>query len=193
MAAVDLAGFVADLKAHTTEHGFHVHDERHFVETYSLRQVWEVDLHLEDACDGPLDLHIALEADPRVQLAFEDAVAQLPPDEVPDDTYLLPLTFSWELPPLRHGPDLLVLATELASLGGTELPMRVSAIDSFLEVTDPAERTLTLSATRQISLAKVLVGEESMCDDLDRARRVSTFLLENAPEWIGDSPGGSGE
>ncbi|MGH3744919.1 MAG: phosphoribosylaminoimidazolesuccinocarboxamide synthase, partial [Mycobacteriales bacterium] len=26
------------------------HDERHFVETYSLRQVWEVELHPEDGC-----------------------------------------------------------------------------------------------------------------------------------------------
>lgn len=45
MAVIDVAGFVADLKDHAVDHGFHVHDERHFVETYSLRQAWEVDLH----------------------------------------------------------------------------------------------------------------------------------------------------
>ena len=45
MAVVDIAGFVADLKDHAAEHGFHVHDERHFVETYSMRQAFEVDLH----------------------------------------------------------------------------------------------------------------------------------------------------
>jgi hypothetical protein len=50
MAAIDVAGFVADLKDHAVTHGFHVHDERHFVETYSLRQAWEVDLHPEDGC-----------------------------------------------------------------------------------------------------------------------------------------------
>ena len=55
MAAIDIAGFVADLKDHAVDHGFHVHDERHFVETYSLRQAWEVDLHPEEACGGPLD------------------------------------------------------------------------------------------------------------------------------------------
>ena len=38
MAVIDIAGFVADLKDHAVEHGFHVHDERHFVESYSLRQ-----------------------------------------------------------------------------------------------------------------------------------------------------------
>ncbi|MEZ5176825.1 MAG: hypothetical protein R2746_00685 [Acidimicrobiales bacterium] len=64
MAVIDVAGFVADLKDHAVDHGFHVHDERHFVETYSLRQAWEVDLHPEDACGGPLDLHLALEIDP---------------------------------------------------------------------------------------------------------------------------------
>ncbi|MEZ5137184.1 MAG: hypothetical protein R2699_19610 [Acidimicrobiales bacterium] len=45
MAVIDVAGFVADLKDHAVDHQFHVHDERHFVETYSLRQSWEVDLH----------------------------------------------------------------------------------------------------------------------------------------------------
>ena len=52
---VDLPGYVTDLKEHATEHGFHVHDERHFVETYSLRQSWEVDVHPEAGCGGPID------------------------------------------------------------------------------------------------------------------------------------------
>ncbi len=42
--AVDIASAVTYLKDHATEHGFHVHDERHFVETYTLRQSWEIDL-----------------------------------------------------------------------------------------------------------------------------------------------------
>ena len=46
MAVIDVAGFVADVKSQAIDHGFHVHDERHFVETYSLRQLWEVDLLL---------------------------------------------------------------------------------------------------------------------------------------------------
>ena len=80
VAAIDVAGYVADLKDHSVDHGFHVHDERHFVETYSLRQVWEVDLHPEDGCGGPLDLHLALDVDPRILLSFEDAVMGLPED-----------------------------------------------------------------------------------------------------------------
>ena len=57
--AVDLAGTVTYLKDHAVEHGFHVHDERHFVETYTLRQAWEVDLHPAESCEGPLDLHLS--------------------------------------------------------------------------------------------------------------------------------------
>ena len=112
MAVVDLDGFIASEKMHAIEHGFHVHDERHFIETYSLGQQWEVDLHPETACGGPLDLHMALEVDPRVVLAFEDRV--LEDESEPEDEYYLPLYFNWVLPPLPSPPDLLVLATDLA-------------------------------------------------------------------------------
>ena len=183
MAAIDVAGYVAELKDHAVDHGFHVHDERHFVETYSLRQVWEVDLHPEEGCGGPLDLHLALEVEPRVLLAFEDAVSNLPEDEEPADEYHFPLTFNWALPPLPQGPDLLVLATDLAGVGGRGLPLEVSAIDSFAAVTDPAERSLTIVARQQVSLAKVLAGEELLCELLDSCLAVSRFLLERAPSW----------
>ena len=131
MAVIDVAGYVAELKDHAVDHGFHVHDERHFVETYSLRQAWEVDLHPEEGCNGPLDLHLALEVDPRVLLAFEDEVVDLPDGEDPKDEYHFPLTFTWALPPLPHGPDLLRLAIDLAGVGGVELPLESSAIDSY--------------------------------------------------------------
>ena len=111
MAVVDLPGFVADLKDHAAEHGFHVHDERHFVESYSMRQNWEVDLHPEEGCEGPVDLYLSLEVEPRVLLGFEDAVLALDDDEDPADEYHLALSFTWALPPLRRAPDLLVLAT----------------------------------------------------------------------------------
>ena len=136
MAAIDVAGYVADLKDHSVDHGFHVHDERHFVETYSLRQVWEVDLHPEEGCGGPLDLHLALDVDPRVLLSFEDAVMGLAEDDDPPDDFHFPLTFTWALPPLPNGPDLLRLAIDLAGVGGIELPLEVSAIDSFASATD---------------------------------------------------------
>jgi hypothetical protein len=183
LAAIDVAGYVAELKDHAVDHGFHVHDERHFVETYSLRQVWEVDLHPEEGCGGPLDLHLALEVEPRVLLAFEDVTANLPDDDEPPDEFSFPLTFTWALPPLPNGPDLLVLATDLAGVGGPELPLEVSAIDSFGSVTDAPERSLTIVARQQVSLAKVWAGEELLCDLLDRCLAVSRFLLERATTW----------
>ena len=183
MAALDVAGYVAELKEHAVDHGFHVHDERHFVETYSLRQAWEVDLHPEEGCPGPLDLHLALEVDPRVLLAFEDEVLGLDDGDDPKDEFHFPLTFNWQLPPLPHGPDLLLLATELAGVGGPDLPLDVSAIDSFPSATDAPFRSLSVVAHQRVSLARVWLGEELLCETLDRCMDVSRYLLERAPAW----------
>ena len=184
MAVVDLPAFIADLKDHAVEHGFHVHDERHFVETYSLRQTWEVDLHPEEACDGPLDLYLSFEADPRVLLGFEDAVVAADGGE-PPDTFHLPLTFTWALPPMPKAPDLLVLATELAGVGGPDLPLEVSAIDSYPSATDAPETTLRVVAHLQVSLLRIRDGEEQLCEVLDRCLAVSRYLLEHAGTWLG--------
>ena len=189
MAALDVAGFVSDLKDHAADHGFHVHDERHFVETYSLRQAWEVDLHPEEACAGPVDLHLSLEVDPRQLLAFEDVVSSMDdPDGDPPDEFHFPLVFTWALPPLPYGPDLLVLATELAGIGGTTLPLEVTALDSYPSVTDAPERTLTVNGRLAISLARIFSNEEELCDVLDACRSVSLHLVERAPGWLGEDP-----
>jgi len=184
MAVIDVAGFVADLKSHAVDHGFHVHDERHFVETYSMRQSFEVDLHPEEACGGPLEFHLAVDVEPRSLLAFEDAVLELPEGEQPEGDFELPMSFTWSLPPLADGPDLLLLATELAGIGGPDLPVEVSALDSFQYVTDPAVRTLTVVSRITVPLWEVYMGEEMLCDVLERCLDVSRFLLERAPAWI---------
>jgi hypothetical protein len=184
VAAIDIAGFVADLKDHAVDHGFHVHDERHFVETYSLRQAWEVDLHPEEACGGPLDLHLSLEVDPRTLLSFEDLIISLPEDEEPPDSFHFPMLFTWSLPPLPNGPDLLLLATELAGVGGADLPLEASAIDSYPSATDPSERSLSIVAHVEVSLARVFSGQEQLCDVLDRCADVSHHLLDRAPAWL---------
>ena len=184
MAVIDVAGYVAELKDHAVDHGFHVHDERHFVETYSLRQAWEVDLHPEEGCGGPLDLHLALEVDPRVLLAFEDLVVDLPEDEEPPDDLTFPLLFTWAMPPLPSGPDLLRLAVDLAGIGGMTLPLETSAIDSHPSPTDAADRRLTIVARQQVSLSQILTGEALLCDVFDRCLDVSRYLLEQAPGWL---------
>ncbi|HSO49963.1 MAG TPA: hypothetical protein VLS86_05410, partial [Acidimicrobiia bacterium] len=94
--SIDIAGFVTDFKEHATEHGFHVHDERHFVETYSLRQSWEVDLHPEAGCGGPIDLHVALDVDPKVILSLRERLDEMDSDfEEPENVYHLDLFFNW--------------------------------------------------------------------------------------------------
>jgi len=185
MAAIDIAGFVADLKEHASEHGFHVHDERHFVGTYSLRQAWEVDVHPEEACNGPLDLHLALDVDPRILLSFQDHLDSLGDDfEEPEDKWRLQLFFNWGIPPLNIPPDLLVLATDLAGIGGPELPIEASAIDSFGAVTDAAERRLQLVGRTEVSLAAMIMGREQLCEALDRAKDVSLYVLDRIASWM---------
>lgn len=182
--AIDIAGFVADLKEHAIEHGFHVHDERHFVETYSLRQSWEIDVHPEEACNGPLDLHLALDVDPRVLLSFLDRLDEMTDDfEEPEDDWTLQLFFNWGLPPLKNPPDLLVLATDLAGIASTDVPIEVSAIDSFAAVTDAPERRLQLVGRTDVSLAAMVMGREQLCAALDRSKDVSLYLLDHMGQW----------
>ncbi|SVB36216.1 uncharacterized protein METZ01_LOCUS189070, partial [marine metagenome] len=193
VAVVDVAGFIADLKDHAAEHGFHVHDERHFVETYSMRQAFEVDLHPEAACGGPLDLHLSLDLEPRTLMAFEDEVMSLSEEANPSDDLTVQILFTWALPPLENGPDLLVLATELAGLGGTQLPTEVSAMDSFAEVTDAPQRSINVVARIETPLAGLYSGDfrgeerNWVCDALDRCQAISEYLLDRAPAWLGEA------
>ena len=92
---------------------------------------------------------------------------------------------TWTLPPLPRPPDLLVLATDIAGVGGPDLPVEVSAIDSFASVTDAPERSLSLVARLAVELADVYTGnEEAFCDTLIRCRDVSLYLLDRAPSWL---------
>lgn len=183
--SIDIAGFVADLKEHATEHGFHVHDERHFVETYSLRQAWEIDVHPESGCGGPIDLHVALDVDPKVLLTFRERLERITDEfEEPEDDYFLDLFFNWAVPPLHSPPDLLVLATDLAGIGGVSLAVEVAAIDSYAAVTDAPERRLTLTGKSTVSLVDVLMGREQLCDVLDRSREISEYLVDRVGDWM---------
>ena len=182
--AIDLAGFITYLKDHAIEHGFHVHDERHFIETYSLRQAWEVDLHPESACDGPLDLNLAFDVEPRVLLSLEERVAALEPSyEDPDGEFRIPLVFNWALPPLDDPPELVVLAAELGGVGGVGLPIEVSGVESTGALSSGPDLRLSIVGRVEVSLVDVLLGQEKLCDTLDRCRDVSEWLLDQADDW----------
>lgn len=181
---IDIAGFITYLKDHAVEHGFHVHDERHFIETYSLRQSWEVDVHPDSACDGPLDLNLALEVDPRVVLELEERLDELDGEDMrPDGEFKLPMSFNWALPPLADPPDLVVLATELAGVGGPELPIEVSGVESTGVLSSGPELRLSITGRLEVSLIDAMLGEEKFCDTLERCRAVSEFLVAEADHW----------
>lgn len=93
--------------------------------------------------------------------------------------------FTWAFPPLTRPPDLLVLATEIAGLGGDLLPLEISAIDSFHKVTDAAERSLSIVGRYSMPLANIYRGDsEFVCDLLNTSRHISLNLLERVAMWI---------
>jgi hypothetical protein len=182
--AVDLASTVTYLKDHAMEHGFHVHDERHFVETYTLRQSWEIDVHPAEACAGPLDLHIALDVNPRLLLSFEDALNES--DEVPEDDdgeFEVTFFFNWSLPPLESPPDIIVLSAELAGIGGIDLPIEVSSVETMAALSDSGDRLLSVVGVAKRSLVDIVFKQDSLCDALDRVHEVSMYMVEHADDW----------
>jgi hypothetical protein len=182
--AIDIAGFITYLKDHAVEHGFHVHDERHFIETYSLRQAWEVDLHPESACDGPLDLNLAFDVEPRVLLNLDEQVAAMEDSySDPEGDWRLPLMFNWALPPLEDPPDLVMLAAEVAGVGGIDIPIEVSGVESTGALSTSSDLRLSIVGRVEVSLVDVMLGREQMCDTLDRCRDVSEWLIEQAGDW----------
>jgi hypothetical protein len=182
--AVDLASTITYLKDHAMEHGFHVHDERHFVETFTLRQAWEIDVHPAEACAGPLDLHISLDVEPRLLLKFEDRLAEV--DDIPEDEngdYEVTFFFNWSLPPLTEPPDILVLSAELAGIGGIDLPIEVSAVESTGAFEAETDRRLSVVGKVNRSLVDLVFTQDSLCDVLDRVHDVSMYLVENVDNW----------
>jgi hypothetical protein len=115
------------------------------------------------------------------------AAAEDEHDDDPPDGFSFPLHFTWMLPPLPEPPDHLVLPTAVARIAGVSLPLPVAAIDTIPSVTDAPERSLSIVARVNVSLAQVYLGEDVLCDTLDKCRRVSLYLLEQAEAWLGDS------
>jgi hypothetical protein len=102
----------------------------------------------------------------------------------PPQGYSFSLAFTWALPPLPKPPDLLMVALELADVGGADLPLEVSAVDSFASVTDAPQRTLTIVSRIDVGLDQIFLGQENLCDTLDRCHAVSMYLLEHATVWL---------
>ena len=106
-------------------------------------------------------------------------------DDDPPQGFAFPLLFTWPLPPLPSPPDLLVLATDIAGVGGVDLPVEVTAIDSFPTVTDAPERSLSIVARMSVDLSDVyLNNDDAVARNLERCKQVSLYLLEHADAWL---------
>jgi len=72
-------------------------------------------------------------------------------------------------------------------VGGMNLPVEVSAIDSFPSVTDAPERSLSIVARISLDLADVYLNNDGqIATALDRCKHVSLYLLEHAENWLGE-------
>ena len=85
---------------------------------------------------------------------------------------------------MPHGPDLLRLAIDLAPIGGVDLPLEVTATDTFASPTETSERRIAIVARRAISLSQVAKGEDPLCDVFEHGRTISDFLLQAADSWL---------
>jgi hypothetical protein len=176
MAFIDVPGFIADLKGFAIDEGFHVHDERHFVETYSLRQWWEVDIHPEAGCGSQMDLHISLDVDPRILLAFEDAASTASElSEIPDD-FFFPLTLTWSSPLPMPEAQLRKLGAQVRKM--TSLTIELAATDSYSVVGEALERRATITARHGMSLRSIAEGTEHVERVLAEAHEISLYLLQ---------------
>ncbi len=79
------------------------------------------------------------------------------------------------------------MATELAGIGGPELPVEVSAVDSYASVTDAPSAHAHHRARASRWGGQIFLGQEMLCDILERCHAVSMFLLEHSPAWLDEA------
>mgnify|MGYP000506870786 CR=1 FL=1 len=60
-------------------------------------------------------------------------------------------------------------------------------VDSFAAVTDAPERAVAMVARVDVSLGRILLGREVLCEELDLCQQVAEFLLDRAPVWLDDT------
>ena len=84
---------------------------------------------------------------------------------------------------MASAPDLLVLTSEIAGVTGMDLPVEVSAVEAHDVMADAPERGLRVVGNVSVSLRSMFLGQQYLCDPLDRAKELSVYLLEQAERW----------
>ena len=192
-SVLDLQAFVVGLKSHALDHGFHIEDERHYVETYSGEQVWNIGLHPEDGCDGHIAVEISVTASTRAIIAFEDALREPEGADAGGassnytvDQVVLPLTVEVVASPLATAPDLLVLATDLPTQSHAVVPL-APTLSSKVELLDEGEEyCLHVSGEVWVPLISIYQMEDldEVCAALDSVRTVCAYLADRVAQWM---------
>lgn len=134
-------------------------------------------------------MNLAFEIEPRVLLRLEDWVKEHEEDVTSvDGHFQLPIYFNWALPTMKMPPDLVVLAAELAGIGGVDLPIEVSGVESTGALSTGSDIRLSIVGRVEMSLVDVMMGQEQLCEILDRCREVSEFLVEASEQWAVEYP-----
>jgi hypothetical protein len=89
---------------------------------------------------------------------------------------------------MRKPPDLIILSAELAGIGGIDLPIEISSVESMGALDDSMDRRLSVVGRVDRSLVDVVFSQDSLCDALDRVHDVSMYLVDNASDWIDEDP-----
>ena len=74
-----------------------------------------------------------------------------------------------------------MLATDLAGVGGIDLPVEVSAIDSFPSVTDAPERSLSIVARMTVDLADVYMNNDDPITPRSNGANMSACTCSSGP------------
>ena len=190
---LDLQAFVASLKDHVLEHGFHIEDERHYIETYSGEQVWNIGLHPENGCDRPISVELSVTVSTRALIAFEDALSEpegTDVNEAPDGEAsaqaVIPLTVEVSAAPLTTAPDLLVLATEVAAQSHSDVPLSPTLSSKVEPLDDGEQYCLHVSGEVWLPLLAVYQMDDldDVCAALDSARSVCEHLADHVDKWM---------
>ena len=191
--------FLEDQRGHFIGHGFHWHDESHTLSLTDLSQCYYVDLHPEEICGTDMDFEVHLQIlwPAETQLAIKEWMDSSPPDADFPDSLMLPLEFNFCLPPLDNPPDLLSVWFDV--LGRNEhslLRFDVSGSDNIEAPTEPARRSMTITARCDVPVRDLIAEAEeededdddaepqlAMCSILEDLHGLSLYLLENLNQW----------
>jgi hypothetical protein len=84
---------------------------------------------------------------------------------------------------MKQAPDLIVLSADVAGIGGIDLPIEISSVESMGALDASVDVRLSMVGKVERSLVDIVFTQDSLCDVLDRVHDVSMYLVEHAESW----------